>query len=471
MKGIKEMKITCFMVMSIDGIIARNDREDVSAWTSSEDQNFFTNKVREYDAVITGKKSLNEKLLDMPTYLLTNNPEHYKDKPNIHCVNVTGKELIEKIRENKYKKIALIGGPTTNMPFFKDLLVDDLYLTVEPIMLGTGLHFNGVIGTKLTSSSWKLNDYCMLNDKGTLLLHYIKDENDVNANKKHLLKDLKQQISTLPNSPMDKMLINKKFWNERAKIHAESDFYNINELICGKKTLTDYETIELGDIRGKRIAHLQCHIGTETISLAMLGADVVGLDYSEEAIKMAEMITQRCEVNCNFVCADVYDSSKILGKENFDIVYVNFGALIMLPDLRAWCNEAVKLLKPGGFLYINELHPVAATLSSKSPSFIKDYFISEANLSYELGSYADGADNRNSKTTKNNLLFTWDWKLGDIITTVADQGLKIDFLHEHAGHVDKRYSYLIKSKSDKRWYAPAGIPNVPATFSLKATKI
>ncbi len=462
------MKITCFMVMSIDGIIARNDREDVSAWSSKEDQRFFINKVKEYDAVITGRKSLNPKLLDMPTYLLTNSKNLYTDIPNIHCTNIT--ELVEKLHKDGYENIALLGGPTTNIPFFKDSLVDDLYLTVEPIMMGSGLHFNGISGMEYILSHWMLNDYCLLNETGSFLLHYCKSEHKENTGNKHLLMDLKGQIKIVSDGETGKMLTNKKYWNERASIHAESDFYRIDELVSGISSLTDYEINELGDLKGKRIAHLQCHIGTETISLARLGAELVGLDYSEESIKTAEMIAHRCAVNCHFECANVYDASKILGEEVFDIIYVNFGALIMLPDLKAWCNEVVKLLKPDGFLYVNELHPIAATLSSKSPNLIRDYFISKANLSYELGSYSDGADNRLSKTTKNNLLFTWDWTLGDIVTTIAEHGLKLDFLHEHSGHVDKRYFYLTQCKNNKRWYSSAGIPNAPATFSLKAYK-
>ena len=99
----------------------------------------------------------------------------------------------------------------------------------------------------------------------------------------------------------------------------------------------------------------------------------------------------------------------------------------------------------------------------------REYFNHRAQISYETGSYSDGVDERKKKNTVNNLLYTWDWNLGEIVSAITGTGMQIEYLHEHKGHIDKRYSYL-KQNENGRWYSPASIPEIPATFSLKAVK-
>ena len=166
------MRVVCFMAMSINGIVARNRNEDVSAWTSVEDHRFFLTKVREYDAIITGRKSLNPELTYMPTYLLTHHPVAYNEYPNICCVSYTGQDLLLHLKNKGHQHIALLGGPLTNSVFFADNLVDELYITIEPIIFGQGLHFNGNNGIGDYCTNWTLVDCQILNTQGTILLHY-----------------------------------------------------------------------------------------------------------------------------------------------------------------------------------------------------------------------------------------------------------------------------------------------------------
>ncbi len=82
---------------------------------------------------------------------------------------------------------------------------------------------------------------------------------------------------------------NKALWNKRVDVHFNSDFYDKDKFRKTKNSLNSIELEELGDISGKSILHLQCHFGQDTLSLANLGAEVTGVDFSEEAITRANL--------------------------------------------------------------------------------------------------------------------------------------------------------------------------------------
>ena len=68
--------------------------------------------------------------------------------------------------------------------------------------------------------------------------------------------------------------INKDSWNKRTSYHLKSDFYQMDAFKAGKSSLMDIELELLGNVNGKRILHLQCHFGQDTLSLARMGAKV-----------------------------------------------------------------------------------------------------------------------------------------------------------------------------------------------------
>ncbi len=459
-------KVTMIMVMSLDGIILRKENEDVTKWTSKEDQTFFKNVLRNFDAIITGRKSFFGKVVDVPYFVLTKKPEAYVNEDGVSYIKGTPAEIIKKVKNNKIKNIALLGGTEVNHQFLKNDLVNEILLTVEPLFLGKCKHITleEELNVKL-----ELINFHKINKKGTMLFHYKivnKKQNDFIY--ENYLDIVPQKADSFNKKNLSQ--INKKFWDERASIHNNSEFYRTQELINGKSSLLNYEFNELGDVKGKEIIHLQCHIATESISLSRLGAKVTAVDYSNSSIKVAEDLAKKCNANINFICSDVFDILGKLKNKKFDIVYVNFGALIFLNDLEKWGFIVQKLLKKNGFLYLNELHPVAATLSDYEPKIIYNYFDRSPKIWNESGSYADGIDKRVNSTTKNNYLAVWNWTLGDIVNAIAKQNLKIEFLNEHAAHVDKRFFYLEKG-ADNLWNTPNEIPDFPATFSLKATKM
>lgn len=452
------MKITLIMVMSADGIIVK-EREDVTEWTSLEDQKHLKTTLLNFDAVVTGRKSFFEKIVDKPYFVLSRKENSYQEN-GVTYLNGDVNDIINYLQNEGYEKIALLGGPQTNYEFLKNGMVSEIFLTVEPKMFGKGKHLN--ISEKL-NCELVLRQVEKLNSRGTLLLHY----NVVNVLEEDVDLGAPQPVPNLNN--IELMEINKKFWDERAVLHEGSEYYDLKGIEKGKNSLVDYEIQELGDINGKKIIHLQCHIGTESISLAKLGADVTGVDYSASAIEIAKRLSEKCDSDCKFICANVYDVESILNGMKFDIVYVNFGAITLLPDLDKWAELIYNLLNDNGFLYLNELHPISSVLSVDQPLFVGDYFSKEPRMFDEKGSYADGVDERFSIETKNNKIIVWDRSLGEIITTIAEHGFRIEFVHEYAGYVDQRFHYQEK-RENGLWYAKKGMPNTPATFSIKAIK-
>ncbi|MFK7786603.1 MAG: class I SAM-dependent methyltransferase, partial [Crocinitomicaceae bacterium] len=150
---------------------------------------------------------------------------------------------------------------------------------------------------------------------------------------------------------------NKLSWNRRTEVHVDSEFYDNESFINGRSSLNSIELELLGDLAGKKILHLQCHFGQDTISLSRMGAEVVGIDLSDEAIRTAQKLATKTGQSTKFVCCDVYDLPNHL-TEKFDIVFTSYGTIGWLPDLDKWANVVQHFLRPGGEFIFAEFHPV-----------------------------------------------------------------------------------------------------------------
>lgn len=272
-------------------------------------------------------------------------------------------------------------------------------------------------------------------------------------------------------SAADAIDLNLKFWDERSDIHALSGLYNLHAFVTERQIrVSNYELQELGDIKGKKIFHPQCHLGVETISLSRLGAEATGLDFSPKAVEIAQQLAKESGTNTRFVCGDVYDSARLLDGEQFDIAYVTIGAIRCLPDLDRWAETMNAVLKPGGTLYLNEIHPIVATMADNKPEMVLDYFDAGARKWNEEGSYSDKPAERARKKTNNNVEIGYDRPLGEIFTTITGAGFNVNLLKERKGHPNPVFDYLVQSKDDGKFYAPEGTIEVPATYTLRAIK-
>jgi SAM-dependent methyltransferase len=236
--------------------------------------------------------------------------------------------------------------------------------------------------------------------------------------------------------------------------------------------LNAIEEAELPPVEGKRLAHLQCHFGADSLALAQRGAEVVGLDFSAAAIEVARRLASELGLTdrARFVHADLYDAlAAIPPPHRFDMVFVTWGAICWLPDISRWARIVAALLRPGGSLYLAEGHPAAyvfddATRSSDgTPGLFAPYFSHEPVVDTEGADYVD-PDARLANST----IYNWIHPLGDVITSLIASGMTLSWLHEHDGVPWRMFRVLVKDASGLyRW---PDKPWLPLAFSLSATR-
>lgn len=230
---------------------------------------------------------------------------------------------------------------------------------------------------------------------------------------------------------------NRANWDDRAAIHVASG-YGIEELAADPAALSEVISLDrerLGDLRGADVIHLQCHLGTDTISLARLGARrVVGLDFSGESLVQARRIAARCgagRAEIHYVQANVYDSRDAVTGD-FDLVYTGIGALCWLPAVRPWARVVASLLRPGGRFLIREDHPIRATTADDVSGGIRieyPYFERpEPQTWVDEHSYVEAP--ADAPVISHSTNHQWNHGLGEVVTALIDAGLVIDSLAE-----------------------------------------
>jgi len=264
----------------------------------------------------------------------------------------------------------------------------------------------------------------------------------------------------------DYMNTNKELWDKLAKIHHDSEFYDVNGFLEGKQTLDPIEVDELPDLAGKKLLHLMCHFGMDTLSLARLGASVTGIDFSSEAIDLASSLAKAADIDAKFVCANVYDTAKVLD-EKFDAVFTSGGVITWLPDIEKWVEVIADCLKQGGFFYIREFHPFGYIFDDddKATELRVRYPGKEPLMFEDEGSYAD----KDAKTGKMKT-YEWNHPISRIINALVKAGLRIDFFNEFNYTSYKALPFLIEGEGG-RWFLPENKDSIPMMFSIKATKV
>jgi SAM-dependent methyltransferase len=227
--------------------------------------------------------------------------------------------------------------------------------------------------------------------------------------------------------------INLANWDERAPAHAKSPDYAFARFLEDPEYLSQVVRFDLpllGEVRGLRGVHLQCHIGTDTLSLARLGARMSGLDFSPAALTEARQLVAATSADIEFVQADLYDAVAALGAEKFDLVYTGNGALCWLPDISRWAGVVAELLAPGGRLFVREGHPMLWALDETRTDGLRveyPYFERPTPLvSTEPGTYVE-----TDATFVHNTSHSWNHGLGEVISALLNQGMRITALTEH----------------------------------------
>lgn len=265
----------------------------------------------------------------------------------------------------------------------------------------------------------------------------------------------------------DRMRVNRKRWDEVVDLHAKSSFYALRAVREGGLALHTIEREELGPVRGKSLLHLQCHFGLDTLSWVRLGARATGVDYSAQGIALARRLSRELKVPARFIRSDVYALPGRL-KGRFDIVFTSYGVLPWLPDLSRWAAVVSHFLKPGGAFYMVEGHP-AADLYDNEPGvrglkIVHPYFPEGKPMRFETpGDYADF-----DAKVQNLVTYEWGHPLGEILTALADAGLRIEFVHEFPYCAWRMFPFMKRGK-DGWWRLPKRMPAMPLMFSVRAS--
>jgi SAM-dependent methyltransferase len=258
---------------------------------------------------------------------------------------------------------------------------------------------------------------------------------------------------------------NKKHWDEVAPVHLKS--YGIEGLFRGESRIDEIQRAEFYPVKGRDLIHLQCHIGTDTLSLALDGARVTGVDFSPASLAIARDLAAAMKIEAEFIESNVLDLKGIIAKQ-FDIVYTSRGVLCWISDIKKWAETIASLLKPGGIFYIFEFHPfipmfddtVSGDLKIKFPYFHQSEPI---HWTDDHPDYADASYVPKNKT------YEWSWSLSDIVNALIGNGLAIELLNEH----DVTFSPSLPDMTADRdgWWRLEKYGNkLPLSFSIRARK-
>ncbi len=225
---------------------------------------------------------------------------------------------------------------------------------------------------------------------------------------------------------------------------------------------------EVGPVDGKSLLHLQCHFGMDTLCWARLGAKVTGVDFSGAAIAQARALATELDIPARFVESDVYAVPEALD-EMFDIVYTSRGVLGWLPDIGRWAQVVAHAVRPRGFFYLTEIHPIALVFDDDDGvtelKLRYPYFTQSEPFAFEVkGSYAD-----RTATVNQRFEYGWNHGLGEIVTALATAGLRIDFVHEFPFN-EWPISFLQPAGDGTYRLRSPDEGRLPLFFSLKASK-
>jgi SAM-dependent methyltransferase len=227
--------------------------------------------------------------------------------------------------------------------------------------------------------------------------------------------------------------LNRANWDERAAAHAASPEYGVQQFIDDPSHLSEvvrFDLPRLGSVEGLRGVHLQCHIGTDTLSLARLGAHMTGLDFSAESLAEARKLSAAAGPEVTYVEGNVYAAANLLGYGEFDLVFTGIGAICWLPSIAEWAQVVSDLLRPGGRLFIREGHPMLwAVDEAQTDRVVVDYayFETEEPLVDEY----EGTYVATEVQFRNNLTHNWNHGLGETVTALLNVGMQVTALTEH----------------------------------------
>ncbi len=265
-------------------------------------------------------------------------------------------------------------------------------------------------------------------------------------------------METLP----EFVAVNRVLWDSKTAAHINSDFYNLPGFMAGESSLKEIELELLGDVRGKSILHLQCHFGQDTLSLARMGARVMGVDLSEAAITKARELNDTLGLDAAFVCSDIYSLPGVL-LQQFDIVFTSYGTIVWLPDLDKWAGVISNFLKPGGRFVFADFHPLVMMYDDDFTGIKYPYFNRGLVEETESGTYAD------RDADIHLVSHTWNHSFAETLQALLDAGLMLTKFREYDYSPYSAFGNMTEF-SPGRFRANIMGDNAPLVYALEARK-
>jgi SAM-dependent methyltransferase len=267
--------------------------------------------------------------------------------------------------------------------------------------------------------------------------------------------------------------VNLANWEEAAPVHAASADYGFALFAEDPAHLSEvvrFDLPRLGDVRGLDGVHLQSHIGTDTVSLARLGARMTGLDFSAAAVAEATRLAASASADATFVQGNVYDAVELLGRERFDLVFTGIGALCWLPDIRRWAGVVDGLLRPGGRLFLREGHPVLWSLDYERKDGLVVLDTSYFEHAEPIVDVDDGTYVETDHVFANTVTHSWYRGLGEIVTALLDRGFVLTGLEEHDSVPWEALPGTMVRDEHGEWRLQDRPRRLPCTYTLQARK-
>ena len=265
----------------------------------------------------------------------------------------------------------------------------------------------------------------------------------------------------------DLIALNRAAWDVRTEQHVGSRFYDVEGWLAGADSLKAPERDLLGDVTGRRLLHLQCHFGQDTLSLARRGALATGVDLSGRAVARARELAARAGLAADFVEADVLRADEHAALAPLvgacDVVFASYGTVGWLPDLAAWGRVVARFLRPGGRFVFAEFHPLAEMIGDEGLAVRYSYFGGAPTLETE-GTYTDVAEERPMPTAY------WDHPLSEVVQALLDAGLALETLREHDYSPYDLLGDRGVEASPGRWQLRGLEGKVPLAYSLAARR-
>lgn len=279
-------------------------------------------------------------------------------------------------------------------------------------------------------------------------------------------------MTSAPDDHKKELAENRKLWDAYTPIHTTGSFYDVDRFRNDPADvrIEPWEREEVDDVAGKSLLHVQCHFGLDTLSWARLGARVTGVDFSEPAIAFARELATEVKLDdvARFVASNVYDLPTALTGETFDVVYTSRGVVCWLPDIERWGEIVASFVKPGGFFYIHEAHPMLWTIddAQRTPNDLHlgyPYWGGDTLTFPVEGSYADPTAHVDAEWEHG-----WNHSLGEIVTSLARAGLRVEFLDEKPT-VRWPVEWL-EARDGGYGFPPEQVGTMPLMYSLRARK-